>query len=78
MFEVPARRRGATGLALPAESRVDDSVPFASLGLDSLDIVELMVAVERDFHIEMQDHEYDNINNVNDIIDKIHGHPRAY
>jgi hypothetical protein len=36
------------------------------------------LAIERDFHIELEDNEYDNINNVNDIVEKIHGHPRAY
>lgn len=67
-----------TGKPLAAVPRVDGVAPLSQLGLDSLDLVELMVAVEREFHIELQDQEHDSIKCVNDVVDMIHGHPKAY
>ena len=66
-----------TGASLPAVVRVDTTVPFSQLGLDSLDLVELMVALEREFHIELKDEEHDAVKTVEDIINLIHQHPRA-
>lgn len=57
--------------------RVDANTPFGELGLDSLDIVEMLVEVERKFNIELTDQEYATVKNVEDIIAKIHGHPNA-
>jgi acyl carrier protein len=68
--------------ALPSATapvyRVDADTPFNELGLDSLDLVELMVAVEKEFHVELADEEHSSVKNVEDIIQKIHGHPSAY
>ena len=58
--------------------RVEAMTPFKELGLDSLDLVELMVAVEQEFHVEFTDEEHAAVTNVEDIIAKIHGHPKAY
>jgi acyl carrier protein len=60
-----------------AAARVDDSLPFTSLGLDSLDVVELLVAVEKNFGVELADEEHESVKNVNDLIEKIYNHPRA-
>jgi len=63
--------------AAEAAARVDDSLPFTSLGLDSLDVVELLVAVEKNFGVELADEEHESVKNVNDLIEKIYNHPRA-
>jgi acyl carrier protein len=58
--------------------RVDASVPFNELGLDSLDLVELMVATEKSFHIELSDEEHARVKTVDDIVTLLHQHPNAY
>ena len=78
IFESPSKGLGADGLALAGEARVDASLPLTGLGLDSLDLVELMVAVEKDFHVELEDAEHESITNIDDIVNKLHSHPRAY
>lgn len=44
---------------------------FQDLGLDSLDAVELMVAVEEEFGIEIPEKESDEIRSVKDAVDYI-------
>lgn len=78
IYSVPsAGLDSTTGKPLADVLRVDSSVPLSQLGLDSLDLVELMVAVEREFQIELQDEEHDSIKNIGDIVEMIHEHPRA-
>lgn len=76
VFEEAAHPSKGEGAA--AVFRVDPSVPFTQLGLDSLDLVELMVATEKDFHIELEDQEHAQVKTVDDIITLIHQHPNAY
>lgn len=47
------------------------------LGLDSLDTVELVMALEEEFHIEVPDSEADKIYSCSDAIDYIASQPRA-
>ena len=47
------------------------------LGADSLDIVELVMAIEEEFDIEIPDEEAENIKTVKDAIDYINEHMRA-
>lgn len=61
--------------ALIAESlgaNIADVVPEASfvddLGADSLDIVELLIAIEREFSIKIPDEEAEKISTVQDAI----------
>ncbi len=51
---------------VPSASFIDD------LGVDSLDIVELVMAIEKDFSIEIPDDDAEKISTVQDAIDYIH------
>ncbi|ADY56601.1 Acyl carrier protein [Syntrophobotulus glycolicus DSM 8271] len=44
---------------------------FQSLNADSLDIVELVMALEEEFDIDIADEEVENIQSVGDIINYI-------
>jgi acyl carrier protein len=44
------------------------------LGLDSLDIVELVMALETEFHIQIEDDDAEKISTVADAISYIEGH----
>ena len=74
MSTTPAAHEGAAPVSEP---RVDDIASFKELGLDSLDTVELLVAVEKEFKVELEDEEHEAVHNISDIIDKIYNHPRA-
>ncbi|HXW60226.1 MAG TPA: acyl carrier protein [Myxococcota bacterium] len=45
-----------------------DSKFIEDMGADSLDIVELIMAMEEEFEIEIPDEEAEKIRNVNDVI----------
>jgi NADH dehydrogenase (ubiquinone) 1 alpha/beta subcomplex 1 len=47
------------------------------LGLDSLDVVELVMAIEEEFAIEIPDSEADKILSCGDAISYISAHPMA-
>ena len=47
------------------------------LGLDSLDAVEVVMAIEDEFAVEIPDAEADKIASVNDAVEYIIGHPMA-
>ncbi|TYP59968.1 acyl carrier protein [Thermosediminibacter litoriperuensis] len=56
----------------------DEVVPEASfiddLGADSLDIVELIMAFEEEFDLEIPDEDAEKIKTVQDVIDYIKNH----
>ncbi|GAX22373.1 NADH dehydrogenase (ubiquinone) 1 alpha/beta subcomplex 1 [Fistulifera solaris] len=59
-------------------SKVTPDVSFAKdLGLDSLDIVEVVMAIEDEFAIEIPDQEADKITTIAQAIDYISSHPMA-
>ena len=47
------------------------------LGLDSLDTVEIVMALEEEFGFEIPDNEADKISSINLAIDFIASHPQA-
>ena len=54
------------------ESKVNDSESFIDdLGADSLDTVELVMAFEEEFEIEIPDDSAEKINTIKDAIDFI-------
>jgi acyl carrier protein len=59
----------------------DEIKPEASfiedLGADSLDIVELVMAMEEEFEVEIPDEEAENIKTVGDAINYINTHKKA-
>ncbi|MFN7133026.1 MAG: acyl carrier protein [Myxococcales bacterium] len=54
----------------PESSFIDD------LGADSLDIVELVMAMEEEFEVEIPDEEAENIKTVGDAINYINTHKK--
>lgn len=57
------------------EKQVNNSASFLDdLGADSLDTVELVMALEEEFDIEIPDEDAEKIVNVQNAIDYIKGH----
>lgn len=64
--EIIVEQLGVTGDAVVTEaSFIDD------LGADSLDIVELIMALEEEFDIEIQDSDAEKIVTVGDVVEYI-------
>jgi acyl carrier protein len=55
----------------PAASFIED------LGADSLDIVELVMALEEEYDMEISDEEAEKIRTVQDVVTYIEGHQRG-
>ena len=53
---------------VPEASLVDD------LNADSLDLVELVMALEEEFGLEIEDEKAENIRTVGDAVDYVDGH----
>ena len=59
------------------ESQVDGAASFVEdLGADSLDIVELVMAFEEAFEIDIPDEDAEKITTVKDAIDYIQSHTK--
>jgi NADH dehydrogenase (ubiquinone) 1 alpha/beta subcomplex 1, acyl-carrier protein len=59
-------------------AKVTPETKFATdLGLDSLDIVEVVMAIEDEFAIEIPDQEADKILSIADAVSYISTHPMA-
>jgi len=66
----------------PHCTQVDDAavtpeIAFKDLSLDSLDAVELVMAIEEEFAIEIPDAEADKILSIPDAVEYIMAHPQA-
>jgi acyl carrier protein len=57
--------------------QITPEVSFNDLGLDSLDVVELVMAFEEEFGIEIPDAEADKILTAPEAISYIAAHPMA-
>ncbi|XP_059437149.1 acyl carrier protein 2, mitochondrial [Corylus avellana] len=59
-------------------SKVSANAHFQNdLGLDSLDAVEIVMALEEEFGFEIPDNEADKINSISLAVDFIASHPQA-
>jgi NADH dehydrogenase (ubiquinone) 1 alpha/beta subcomplex 1, acyl-carrier protein len=58
-------------------SKVTAATKFIDLGLDSLDVVEVVMAIEDEFAIEIPDQEADKIQSITDAVEYISSHPMA-
>jgi NADH dehydrogenase (ubiquinone) 1 alpha/beta subcomplex 1 len=58
-------------------SKVSAEATFTDLGLDSLDAVELVMAIEEEFDVTISDVNSEKINCVNDAVEYITTEPHA-
>ncbi len=58
-------------LGVEADTVTMDSSFIDDLGADSLDIVELIMALEGEYDMEIPDEEAEKINTVGDVVDYI-------
>ena len=61
-------------LGVEREKLTDDASFIEDLGADSLDNVELVMALEEEFECEIPDEEAEKITNVQQAIDYVKGH----
>ena len=61
-------------LAVDPDEVTDDASFIDDLGADSLDIVELVMAFEEEFDLEIPDEDAENIATVNDAVEYINEH----
>lgn len=59
----------ANQLGIEEEDIAGDASVVDDLGADSLDVVELVMALEEEFNLEIPDEEAENIINVQNIFD---------
>lgn len=55
------------------EEKVTADTTFEDIDADSLDVVELVMALEEEFDLEIADEEVENIKTVGDIVSYIEG-----
>ncbi len=61
-------------LGVEREKLTNEASFIEDLGADSLDIVELVMAMEEEFEVEIPDEEAENIKTVGDAINYINTH----
>ena len=54
---------------IPSSAIFEDTDIFNDLKFDSLDAVELIIAIEEHFQIDMLDNEADNVKTLKEIVD---------
>ncbi len=64
-------------LGVSAEEVTPSASFIEDLGADSLDIVELIMALEEEYNLEISDEEAEKIRTVQDVIDYIESHKQG-
>ena len=64
-------------LGVPAEDVTEGASFIEDLGADSLDIVELVMALEEEYDIEISDEDAEKIQTVGDAVNYIAEHAQA-
>ena len=75
-IEVKVRSIIADQLGVGEDEIKPESSFIEDLGADSLDIVELVMAMEEEFEVEIPDEEAENIKTVQDAINYINTHKK--
>jgi acyl carrier protein len=70
------RERVAQQLGVEAEKIMKESSFVEDLGADSLDVVELVMALEEEFEIEIPDEQAEKIVTVGDAVKYIESHAK--
>jgi acyl carrier protein len=73
-IEVKVREKIAEQLGVAADEVKSESSFIEDLGADSLDIVELVMALEEEFNIEISDEDAEKIRTVKDVVGYIQAH----
>jgi acyl carrier protein len=60
-----------------SEDDVTPDATFESLGLDSLDVVELTLVLEEETGVKLEDEELEDVRTVQDAIDKVNEKKQA-
>ncbi len=76
-IEAKVRSIVAEQLGVGEDEIKPESSFIEDLGADSLDIVELVMAMEEEFEVEIPDEEAENIKTVGDAIKYINEHKKA-
>jgi len=73
-IETNVREKIAEQLGVAADEVKPESSFIEDLGADSLDIVELVMALEEEFNIEISDEDAEKIRTVKDVVGYIQAH----
>lgn len=70
-MSISKRVRVAIGGQMGMEPNMEDFDWMEDFGADSLDEAEIIMAMEEEFEIDIDDHEWDEIKNVGQLVDFI-------
>src|ERR1700683_5476802 len=73
-IETKVREKIAEQLGVAADEVTPESSFIEDLGADSLDIVELVMALEEEFNIEISDEDAEHIRTVHDVVGYTQAH----
>jgi acyl carrier protein len=73
-IESKVRDKIAEQLGVAADEVTPEASFIEDLGADSLDIVELVMALEEEFNIEISDEDAEKIRTVKDVVGYIESH----
>src|SRR5581483_191002 len=73
-IETKVREKISEQLGVAADEVKPDSSFIEDLGADSLDIVELVMALEEEFNVEISDEDAEKIRTVKDVVNYIEAH----
>jgi len=73
-IETKVREKISEQLGVAADEVTPEASFIEDLGADSLDIVELVMALEEEFNIEISDEDAEKIRTVKDVVTYIEAH----
>lgn len=73
-IENKVREKISEQLGVAADEVTSEASFIEDLGADSLDIVELVMALEEEFNIEISDEDAEKIRTVRDVVNYIEAH----